>query len=210
MSYDRKAFSLLKAEQDVDDSKWETSKDGTVVKKQPGLYNLLDCGLYWTVVFTVLLDPGLFYYSFIGPSVTLACFNMLTHTYRWWCCYWKPQWRNLHRANHRRREGRRDGGEYAGGGLCAVKPEGNVPSHGRGDRETKQAAGQDWRQDGRRRRQHRQGQREDTETAEVDYSDAQSNSSYHAHYLKDSRICWLGLLRKLWLLNVYMSKLSCL
>ena len=96
------------------------------------------------------------------------------------------------------------------GGLCAVKPEGNVPSHGRGDRETKQAAGQDWRQDGRRRRQHRQGQREDTETAEVDYSDAQSNSSYHAHYLKDSRICWLGLLRKLWLLNVYMSKLSCL
>ena len=77
MSYDRKAFSLLKAEQDVDDSKWETSKDGTVVKKQPGLYNLLDCGLYWTVVFTVLLDPGLFYYSFIGPSVTLACFNML-------------------------------------------------------------------------------------------------------------------------------------
>ena len=29
------------------------------------------------MVFTVLLDPGLFYYSFIGPSVTLACFNML-------------------------------------------------------------------------------------------------------------------------------------
>merc|ERR1719458_1764767 len=115
---------------------------------------------------------------------------------RWWCCYWKPQWRNLHRANHRRREGRRDGGEYAGGGLCAVKPEGNVPSHGRGDRETEQAAGQDRRQDGRRRRQHRQGQREDTEIAEVDYLDAQSNSSYRAHYLKDSRICWLGLLRK--------------
>merc|ERR1719507_2263571 len=35
-----------------------------------------------------------------------------------------------------------------------------------------------------------------TEIAEVDYLYAQSNSSYHAHYLKDSRICWLGLLRK--------------
>ena len=47
MSYDRKALSLLNAEQDVDDSKWETSKDGTVVKKQPGLYILLDTGLFY-------------------------------------------------------------------------------------------------------------------------------------------------------------------
>ena len=64
MSYDRKAFSLLKAEQDVDDSKWETSKDGTVVKKQPGLYNLLDCGLY----------------SFVGPwSVLLQFYWTVSH-----------------------------------------------------------------------------------------------------------------------------------
>ena len=27
----------MTTEQDVDDSKWETSKDGTVVKKQPGM-----------------------------------------------------------------------------------------------------------------------------------------------------------------------------
>ena len=27
----------MATEQDVDDSKWETSKDGTVVKKQPGV-----------------------------------------------------------------------------------------------------------------------------------------------------------------------------
>ena len=82
---------------------------------------------------------------------------------------------------------------WSPGGLGAVKPEGDVSSNGRRDRETEQAAGQDRRQDGRRRRQHRQGQREDTETAEVD---AQSNSRYHAHYLKDFRTCWLGLLRK--------------
>ena len=55
------------------------------------------------------------------------------------------------------------------GGLGAVKPEGDVSSNGRRDREAEQAAGQDQRQDGRRRCQHRQGQHEDAETVEVDY-----------------------------------------
>ena len=37
------AMRLNSKLQDVDDSKWETSKDGTVVKKQPGDVQRITC-----------------------------------------------------------------------------------------------------------------------------------------------------------------------
>ena len=45
ISYDfpSNALRLNSKLQDVDDSKWETSKDGTVVKKQPGDVQRITC-----------------------------------------------------------------------------------------------------------------------------------------------------------------------
>ena len=138
ISYDfpSNALRLNSKLQDVDDSKWETSKDGTVVKKQPGdaqkitLFNVAE------------------------KSKFQVCFSRS----KWW--EWSREWRTLYWENHQRRQGGWDGGEHASGErnvgnspanltnffpgrLCAIQLERNVSSHGRRDRKAEQAAGQD-------------------------------------------------------------------
>ena len=146
------ALRLNSKLQDVDDSKWETSKDGTVVKKQPG-----DA------------QQKITRFNVAEKSKLQVCFSRS----KWG--KWSGEWRTLYWENHQRRQGGWDGGEHASGErnvrnssanlmnffpgrLCAIQLEGNVSSHGRRDREAEQAVGQDRQQDRRRRCQHWQGQ----------------------------------------------------